>query len=54
MMGDVTIQGGKGKTSDNGTHVAMISSWPGTGPKGKVCGDLIDFSDVLPTLAERA
>ena len=54
MMGDVQIKGGKGKTSDNGTHVAMIASWPGTGPTGKICADLVDFSDLLPTLAEIA
>ena len=53
-MGDVTVQGGKGKTSDNGTHVALIASCPGTVPKGQVCGDLVDFSDLLPTLAELA
>jgi len=54
MMGDFTVKGGKGKTTDNGTHVPLIASWPGTGPSGKVCGDLVDFSDFLPTLAELA
>ena len=52
MMGDVKVQGGKGKTSDNGTHVPLIVSWPGTTPRAKVCADLVDFSDILPTLAE--
>ena len=32
----------------------MIASWPSTGPAGKVCEDLVDFSDVLPTLADLA
>jgi len=46
--------GGKGTTRDNGTHVPMIASWPGRIPAGKVCGDLIDFTDVLPTIAAAA
>jgi arylsulfatase A len=54
MLDDVAVRGGKGSTSDNGTHVAMIASWPGAGPAGKICGDLVDFSDLLPTLAELA
>ncbi|MFW6162275.1 MAG: sulfatase-like hydrolase/transferase [Planctomycetota bacterium] len=53
-MGDVTIPGGKGKMTDAGCHVALIASWPGTTPAGRVCDDLIDFSDVLPTLADLA
>jgi len=46
------IQGGKGITKDNGTHVPMIASWPGTLRPGQVTDALIDFSDILPTLAE--
>ena len=45
-------QGGKGSTRDNGTHVAMIASWPGTTPAGVTSDALIDFSDILPTIAE--
>ena len=48
------IQGGKGLTTDAGTHVPLIASWPGTIASGAVCQDLIDFSDVLPTLVELA
>ncbi len=54
MMGQTAVQGGKGKTIDNGTHVPLMVSWPGTTPAGKVCGDLVDFSDILPTLAQLA
>lgn len=50
-MGETEIPGGKGKTSDNGTHVTLIASRPGAVPAG-VCEDLVDFSDMLPTLAE--
>jgi len=54
MLGDVAVRGGKGSTRDNGTHVPLIASWPGTLPAGKLSDALIDFSDVLPTLAELA
>ena len=53
-LGDKTVVGGKGKLTDAGTHVPLISNWPGTTPAGKVCDDLIDFSDFLPTFAELA
>jgi arylsulfatase A len=45
-----TIQGGKGKTTDAGTRVALVACQPGTVPAGKVCSDLVDFSDFVPTL----
>ena len=44
--------GGKGSPKDNGTHVAFIASWPGTIEKGQVKDDLIDFTDVFPTIAD--
>ncbi len=53
-IADGAVQGGKGKTTDAGTRVPMIASWPGTAGKGKVCGDLVDFSDFLPTVCEVA
>jgi arylsulfatase A len=49
-----SVKGDKGNTTTLGTHVPLIASWPGTAAKGKVCGDLVDFTDVLPTLAEAA
>ena len=54
MMGEATIPGGKGKMTDAGTHVPLIANWKGTTPAGRVLDDLVDFSDVLPTLAEMA
>jgi arylsulfatase A len=51
-MGDRIIPGGKGDTTDSGTHVPMIASWRGTTPAGKVLDDLVDSTDFLPTLAE--
>jgi len=49
-----TISGGKGSLNDRGSHVPLIAARPGTVAAGKVCEDLVDFSDVLPTLAEVA
>ena len=46
------IEGGKGLTTDAGTHVALVANWKGTTPAGKVSTDLVEFSDILPTLAE--
>ena len=48
------IKGGKGLTTDAGTHVALIANCKGTTPAGKVCKDLMDFSDFVPTFAELA
>lgn len=49
-----TYVGGKGKTKDNGTHVPLIVNWPGNTPEGKVSQSLVDFSDMLPTIADIA
>ena len=46
------VRGGKGTTTDAGTHVPLIASYPIAIPAGVVCADLIDFSDFVPTLAE--
>ena len=47
-----TVQGGKGRKLDVSTHVPLIAYWKGTVPKGRVCRDLIDFSDMTPTFVE--
>lgn len=44
-------KGGKGHMMDNGTHVALIANMPGTVPAGQVNRELVDFSDIFPTLA---
>lgn len=48
------IQGGKGRTIRAGMHVPFIANWPGVIPAGSVCDELVDCSDVLPTLCELA
>ena len=48
------IKGDKGRPTDAGTHVPLIAQWKGHIPSGKVNQDLIDFTDVLPTLADVA
>jgi arylsulfatase A len=47
-----TIKGGKGTMTDRGTHVPMIIRWSKHIQAGSTCDDLIDFSDLFPTLCE--
>jgi arylsulfatase A len=49
-----TVAGGKGLMTDAGTHVPLLANWKGIVEAGTVTGDLVDFSDFLPTLAEAA
>ncbi|HEX5153802.1 MAG TPA: sulfatase-like hydrolase/transferase [Parafilimonas sp.] len=51
---DNTIKGGKGSTKEAGTHVPLIVAWPNTIVAGSINDDLIDFTDLLPTLAGMA
>jgi arylsulfatase A-like enzyme len=51
-MGQRAIKGGKGYTTDAGTHVPLIANWKGTIPVGQTCEDLVDFTDFLPTLLQ--
>ena len=44
--------GGKGSTTDNGTHVPFIANWPGRIKAGTTSKALVDFSDILPTIAD--
>ena len=37
-----------------GTHVPLIAYWKGKSSVGAVCEDLVDFTDVYPTLAKLA
>ncbi|MCU4155285.1 sulfatase-like hydrolase/transferase [Carboxylicivirga sp. A043] len=46
------IVGGKGKTTDAGTHVPLVVKWPSKIKEKAVFEDLIEFSDFFPTLAE--
>ena len=46
------VIGGKGTTTNAGTHVPLIANWPGKIPAGRVCGDLVDSTDFFPTILE--
>jgi len=55
FTGDNGTQGsGKGKVTELGVRVPMIVNGPGLVKGGQVRDELIDLSDVLPTLAELA
>ena len=53
-MGELKVPGGKGQTTDWGTRVPWIANWPGTVQAGQVSNDLVDLTDLLPTVAELA
>lgn len=46
------IRGGKGTTTDAGTHVPLIISFGDQQAKPSECNDLVDFTDFLPTFAD--
>jgi len=46
------IPGGKGQMNDNGTRVPFIVSYPGHIRPGSVSDELVDFTDVLPTICD--
>lgn len=52
MMGDKLVVGAKGSMIHTGTHVPLIVNCPGKAASGKVCTDLVDSVDILPTLCE--
>lgn len=45
-------RGGKSYMTDNGTRNTLIANWPAKIKAGGVNQDLVDFSDILPTLGE--
>lgn len=53
-MGDRLIQGRKAHTTDAGTHVPLIVSWPGVVARGVVREELVDVGDLFPTILEAA
>lgn len=53
-LGNREVAGAKGKSTDAGTRVPFIASWPGVIPPGQVSQDLVDLTDVLPTICEAA
>jgi len=50
----IEVAGGKGKTSDNGSHVPFIAWWPNTINPAQIDHNLINLSDFFPTLMELA
>jgi arylsulfatase A-like enzyme len=53
-LGDRVIRGNKGYTTEAGTHVPLMASWPATIAPDQVNENLIDFTDFLPTLLDAA
>lgn len=49
-----SYRGGKGTTTQRGTHVPLIVSWPAVIKSGRVNGDLISSVDILPTICQAA
>ena len=46
------IPGGKGQMNDNGTRVPLLVSYPGHIQAGTVSDELVDFTDILPTICD--
>jgi arylsulfatase A len=53
-MGERVIIGGKGTTTQAGMHVPLLVDWPARVRRGSVCEDLVDTTDILPTILEAA
>lgn len=48
------VRGAKGTTTDAGMRVPLIVNWPGRIAPGRVVKDLVDTTDVLPTICDAA
>ena len=53
QLGGETIYGGKAMTTDGGTRTPLIAHVPGQS-QGRVITDLVDITDILPTVADAA
>jgi arylsulfatase A len=53
-MGEVTIPGMKGSTTEYGMHVPLVAYWAGQIKGGLKSDHLVDFTDFLPTIAQAA
>ena len=53
-IGADKVSGGKGRSTNAGTHVPLIIQWPDMIKKGFSTNHLVDFSDFLPTICEAA
>ena len=47
-----TVHGFKGNTTDAGTRVPLVISWPDQMREGSVYQGLVDFADFMPTFAD--
>jgi arylsulfatase A len=54
LFNNYNITGAKGKTIEYGIHVPLLCKWPGKIAAGSTNNDLVDFTDILPTLADVA
>jgi arylsulfatase A-like enzyme len=54
LVNNHALRGGKGYSTEAGTHVPLVANWPGTISPGNVCDDMVDCGDFLPTLLETA
>lgn len=54
VMNDNEIAGAKNQSTDAGTRVPLVVSWPGKIMPNTINSNLIDFSDFFPSLAEVA
>ncbi|MDN3664003.1 sulfatase-like hydrolase/transferase [Algibacter miyuki] len=54
MLNGKDYPGGKTRTTDNGTHVPFVARWDGKIKPNTKSSDLIDFSDILPTICDIA
>ena len=52
MMDNTPVVGGKGSTTDNGTHVPLIVNWKGVIQSNSKSEAMIDLSDFFPTLCD--
>jgi arylsulfatase len=51
--GTTPFRGDKGTTWEGGVRVPALIRWPGA-PGGRVSGEIVDMTDLLPTLAAAA
>lgn len=54
LLDGKTVVAGKNLMTDAGTHAPLFVRWPAGGAKVRVCEDLIDFTDILPTVCDAA
>lgn len=51
-VNDKELIGGKISMREGGSHVPLVVNWPAKIKTKRVCEDLVDFTDILPTLSD--